>query len=117
MALKLRDVDYLPDGAGDLLRAEGTEALLQRVLFRLTARRGEFPILPEFGSQLWRLGSVPAAQRHSAAVQYVTEALLDDTGQLVESVALTYTGIGGWKVTAELTWEGQTLPAAVTVTA
>ena len=41
MELWLRDGDYVPDGRGGLVRSEGAEALLQRVLFRLCARRGE----------------------------------------------------------------------------
>ena len=41
--LKIKERDYVPDGAGSLCRAEGREALLQRVLFRLAARRGQFP--------------------------------------------------------------------------
>ena len=40
MELKLRNGDYVPDGVGGLKRVEGREALLQRVLFKLTARRG-----------------------------------------------------------------------------
>ena len=75
MGLCLRDGDYVPDGRGGLRRAEGREALLERALFRLTARRGTFPFLPELGSRLWQLGQVPADGRQSAAEQYVAEAL------------------------------------------
>lgn len=59
MELKLRNGDYVPDGVGGLKRVEGREALLQRVLFKLTARRGAFPFLPELGSRLWQLGKAP----------------------------------------------------------
>ena len=55
MAAKLRDGDYIADGLGGVVRTEGTEALLQRVLFRLTARRGTFPFWETLGSQLWKL--------------------------------------------------------------
>ena len=51
MELKLENGDYLPDGHGGLQQAE--EELLQRVLSRLSARRGSFPFLPDFGSRLW----------------------------------------------------------------
>ena len=115
MAAKLRDGDYIADGLGGVVRTEGTEALLQRVLFRLTARRGRFPILPELGSRLWRLGSIPPPQRQSAAVQYVTEALSEETGLRVASVALTDRGGGAVTVTAELVWEGRTLSVDVEV--
>ena len=43
MELKLQNGDYVLDGAARLCRVEGAEALLQRVLFRLSARRGRFP--------------------------------------------------------------------------
>ena len=36
-------------GPGGLAETEGSEALLQNVLFRLTARRGSFPFWPELG--------------------------------------------------------------------
>ena len=52
MELELRNGDYVSDGAGGLRRLEGDQALLQRVLFRLTARRGQFPFLEELGSRL-----------------------------------------------------------------
>ena len=74
MGLSLRNGDYVPDGTGGLRRTEGREALLEQVLFRLTARRGTFPFLPELGSRLWQLGQLPAARRQSAAEQYVAEA-------------------------------------------
>ena len=56
--LLLRDGDYVPDGQGGLRRAEGTDGLLQRVLFQLSARRGSFPFLPELGSRLYALAEV-----------------------------------------------------------
>lgn len=59
MELILRNGDYVPDGVGGLRRAAGQEALLQRVLFRLTARRGAFPFWEDLGSRLWQLGRLP----------------------------------------------------------
>ena len=35
MTLKIQNGDYVTDGCGGLERVEGTQALLQRVLFRL----------------------------------------------------------------------------------
>ena len=40
MELLLREGEYVADGRGGVVRLEGEEALLGRVLFRLTARRG-----------------------------------------------------------------------------
>ena len=73
MALMFRNGDYVSDGAAGLSRVTGREALLQRVLFRLTARRGTFPFCGTLGSRLWQLGQLPAHARQTAARQYVTE--------------------------------------------
>ena len=115
MGLCLRNGDYVLDGTGGLRRAEGQEALLERVLFRLTARRGTFPFLPELGSRLWQLGQIPLAQRQRAAGQYVTEALEGETGLEVERVDLAESASGQAQVTAELTWRGETLSVTVEV--
>ena len=41
--------DYVPDGFGGFTRLQGTQALLQRSLFKLGCKRGSFPFLPELG--------------------------------------------------------------------
>ena len=115
MELQLKHGDYVSDGAGGVRRVAGNEVLLQRALFRLTARRGAFPFWESLGSQLWKLGQVPVAKRQSAAVQCVTEALSEETGLRVASVALTDRGSGAVTVTAELVWEGRTLSVDVEV--
>ena len=115
MELKLQNGDYVPDRVGGLQRVEGKEALLQRVLFRLTARRGTFPFLPELGSRLWQLGQLPAARRQSAAEQYVAEALAAEPGLTVEQVILTESGGGRAQVTVGLTWQGEALSVTVEV--
>ena len=97
MELELRDGDYVVSG-GRARRTEGREALLQRVLFRLTARRGQFPFLEDLGSRLWTLGQLPAGKRQTAAEQFVAEALAAEPG-----------------LTAELTWNGEDLRVAVDV--
>ena len=66
MELKLENGDYLPDGHGGLQQAG--EELLQRVLNRLSARRGSFPFLPDFGSRLYLLGlTAPTADLAAGA--------------------------------------------------
>lgn len=88
MELKLKNGDYLADGAGALVRASGDEALLERVLFRLSARRGGFAPLPQLGSRLHLLGREKPGARQTAAQQYVAEALADEDVE-VTRVALT----------------------------
>ena len=53
MEVRIKDGDYIPDGLGGVVRCQGADALLERVLFRLTARRGGFPILPQLGRRLY----------------------------------------------------------------
>ena len=59
MEAKLCNGDYIADGLGGVERCAGADALLERVLFRLTARRGQFAPLPELGSRLYLLGREP----------------------------------------------------------
>ena len=115
MELKLVNGDYVPDGVGGLRRAEGREALLQRALFRLTARRGAFPFCEELGSRLWLLGRVPAARRQAAAEQYVAEALAGEPGLFVERVALEDRADGVTALTAALDYGGEALSVTVEV--
>lgn len=115
MALALRNGDYVPNGAGGLRRVSGREALLQRVLFRLTARRGMFPFWEELGSRLWQLGQVPPASRQAAAKQYVAEALTEEKGLTVENVELTVGPGGDAVMTAELSYGGEALTVTLDV--
>ena len=112
MELALRNGDYVSDGAAGLRRVQGTEALLQRVLFRLTAKRGSFPFQETMGSRLWQLGQLPPSARQTAAKQYVAEALAEERGVEVEQVTLTQTEDRA-ALTAELSWQGQTLSVTV----
>ena len=109
MTLKIQNGDYVTDGCGGLERVEGTQALLQRVLFRLKAHRGQFPFLETLGSRLWQLGQVSSGQLQAAAEQYVAEALAEEPGVQVERVTIADNGSGGVTLTAELTWEGESL--------
>ncbi len=108
--LKLLNGDYVPDGLGGAVQTEGKEALLQRVLFRLTARRGQFPFLETMGSALYALGRVEPALRQSAAEQAVAEALADEEDLKIEQVTLS-----GEELTVALVYEGEELSVRVSV--
>ena len=86
MSLLLRNGDYEPDECGGFLRAAGADELLERVLFRLQARRGGFALLPNLGSRLYALSGEKAARRAALAKQYVEEALAEEADLRVESV-------------------------------
>lgn len=75
MELRIRERDYVSDGAGGLARLAGQEERLQRVLYKLSVRRGSFALAPELGSRLHLLGREKPASRETAAKQYAAEAL------------------------------------------
>lgn len=102
---KLKDGDLIPDGAGGFSQVQGDEALLQRVLFKLTARRGAFPFLPELGSKLHTLHREKPSMRQDLCAQYVAQALQDEDVAVNE---VLYTEEAGQaQVTVRLQWQGQ----------
>lgn len=114
MEPRLKNGDYIPDGLGGVVRCEGAEALLERVLFRLTARRGGLPFLPHLGSRLYLLSREPAAQRLSAARQYVAEALAGEPVRVAD-VELAALGGGQARLTVWLDYQGTELSVSMAV--
>lgn len=110
--LVLRNGEYVPEGDG-LRTAAGSEILLQRVMMKLTARRGQFPFMEDFGSRLWTLGRLKASERQAAAEQYVMEALSDEDGLTVERVTLAAEDGGRMALTAVLSMGETHLTAEV----
>lgn len=108
--LKIRDGDYVFNSAGTVRRVKGREALLQRVLFKLTARRGAFPFLEGLGSELYRLGSLPPSQRQGAAQTAAAQALADEEDLELERVELD-----GERLTVRLRYQGEPLELKLTV--
>lgn len=105
--LQWNNGDLVPDGAGDFCRLEGSRALLQRVLFKLSVRRGSFPFLPQLGSDLYRLGREKPSARAALCAQYVRQALADEDVTVTE---VSYAEQGGQaQVTVYLQWQGQEL--------
>lgn len=113
MALVLRNGDYVPDGLGGFQRAEGAAEVLERVLWKLTVRRGSFPFLPGLGSRLHTLGLTKPGEREALAGQYVREALVDEDVD-VQEVALRQKGDRA-VVSVRMEWQGETLATAVEV--
>lgn len=108
MEWKLTDGDYVPDGAGSLTALTGGEEVLARVLYRLTARRGALPFLPNLGSRLYQLGREKPSARQALAAQYVAEALREEKELNVRSVELVQAG-DDLLLTAFLDWQGEEL--------
>lgn len=109
MELLICDGDYVPDGTGSFQKLEGAQELLERVVFRLTARRGGMPLLPELGSRLYALGREKPSERKGLALQYVSEALAQEQGLEVEQVELTQGTDGRLKLKVYLRWQGERL--------
>ena len=114
METKLINGDYVANGLGGGVRCKGDEALLARVLYRLTARRGQFPPMPALGSRLYLLGRESVAQRPSAARLYVAEALAEED-VTVKEVSLAPEDGGRARLTVLLDYRGEALNMAVTV--
>lgn len=112
MELKLVDGDYVPDGTGGLCQLSGGEEVLARVLYRLTARRGGLPFLPNLGSRLHLILREKPSARQALATQYVAEALKEETDLKVTDVELSDTGERA-ELTVQLDWQGE--PLSVTV--
>lgn len=111
MELFLKNGDYVPDGRGGFRRALGAEELLQRALFRLTARRGSFPLLPELGSELYRLTREKPSAWQGLARQYAVQAL---QGEKVTVTDVTVTPRdGGLQVEVFLNCQGEDMTATV----
>ena len=92
MELKIKDRDYVADGMGGLVRVSGWDELLERVLFKLSVRRGSFALAPELGSKLHLLWREKGESRATAAKQYAAEALADEEGLTVTGVELAEKG-------------------------
>ena len=110
MELKIKDRDYVSDGAGALVRASGREELLERVLYKLSVRRGSFPLASEL-HLLWR---EKGERRETAAKRYVAEALAEEAGVTVSGVSLEQKG-DLLLLRAALLYEGETLEVSVRI--
>ena len=107
--LILREGDYVPDGRGGFRKAEGEEELLERILWKLSVRRGSFPFLPELGSRLHLLGRIPARARQALAGLSVLAALAD------VDVVVAGGELAGEELTLRLERRGESLTAVLKV--
>lgn len=114
MTLILEKGSYLPDGKGGFLRAQGAQGLLAEALFRLSCRRGAFPLLPNLGSRLHTLTREKPSAWEMAARQHCAEAL-NGLPLTLKQVTVTATGGNTLCVTVYLQIQGETLLAEVNV--
>lgn len=103
--MRLTDGDYQNGTNGE------SEALLQEALFRLTARRGSFPFLPDLGSRMYRLRQEKPSAWDTLAVQYAAEALSGLADVTVTGAQVNRTE-NRLAVEVSLLWQGETLTVA-----
>ena len=115
MELKLQDGRYTLSAAGVPETVRGAEETLQRVLMRLTARRGAFWPDPDYGSRLYTLSQLTPAQRAAAAKLFVAEALSDEPEARVTDVAFLPGGDGGAAASISVTLEAEGQTAKLTI--
>lgn len=116
MELKLEQGRYVTDGAGKLQVVTGAEEVAQRVIMRLMTPRGAFGPLPEYGSRLHTLARTakPGAWQ-TAAMQYIAEALEDETAVEVTGVEVTRQADDTVRVDVTFRVAGETFSGTVTV--
>lgn len=112
MESKIENGDYVPNGKGGLCRLTGSQEVLARALYRLNARRGGLPFLPELGSRLHLLLREKPSARQILASQYVAEALEGEKDLRVTGVELSEGGERG-ALTVLLEWQGEPLSLTV----
>lgn len=109
MSLRLEERDYALDGNGGVAAAEDDgAAFVDEVLFRLTARRGSFPFLPELGSRIYQLRREKPSAWESLAGQYAAEALAGMTDVTVTGARVSRTE-DGLSVAVDLLWQDSPL--------
>ncbi len=96
MELKLIDGDYRISAFGGVETVSGVDELCQRIVMKLSAKRGGFFPFPDFGSRLHTLGAtVKGSERESAARLFVAEALASEAEISVEDITITDAEQGG----------------------
>lgn len=108
MSLLLAGRDYAADGNGGVTVVRDGEALLNEVLFRLTARRGSFPFLPELGGRMEQLRREKPSAWEVLARQFAVEAL-DGLKDVTVTGAAVQLERDALMVTVELLWQGEPL--------
>jgi len=104
--MELKNGDYCPDGQGAFRRLSGGEAVLQRVLFRLTTRRGGYCLRPDMGSRLYLLPRAKSKDKGELAKSFVEEALAKEENLTLEAVDWQESDSS---LTVSLLWQGEPL--------
>lgn len=112
MSLLLKERDYAADGNGGVTVVRDGDAVVNEVLFRLTARRGSFPFLPELGSRMEQLRREKPSAWESLARQFAVEALAGLDGVTVTGAAVRRER-DALMVTVAVLWQNTSLSVTV----
>lgn len=94
MELKLENGQYVSSKYGGLETVSSDDELCQRLMMKLTARRGGFAPWQDFGSRLYCLvGGVKSSELPSLAEKYISEALSNENVS-IESLIVEELGDG-----------------------
>lgn len=107
MSLLMEHRDYVKAG-GSVTDLSGGEAVVNEVLFRLTVRRGSYPLMPDLGSRLYLLSREKPSAWQVLARRYAEEALAELSDLTVKKAAVTQNGSRLW-VAVDLEWRGEPL--------
>ena len=115
MELKLENGAYLCRGKTPET-VSGAEEIAQRVVLRLTAHRGGFAPLPEYGSRLYLLSRLARPGTYqTTAMQLIAEALEGETAVSVTDVQVTELRENDLRVDITFTVDGQLFQTGITV--
>ena len=116
MELKLSNGQYSAAIGRGLETVSGCEELAQRICMKLTARRGAFWPLPDYGSRLYKLiGSEKISDRETAVREYVAEALADERNVSLSDFTLRYPETDVLELTLRFDYLGESFQVAVTI--
>ena len=92
MELTMENGGYVSGKNGRLKTVSGEEEKAQRIMMRLIAHRGAFPLMPEFGSRLYTLTGTKNSEIRQLAVQYISEALESESGVSISDIEAQRSG-------------------------
>lgn len=107
----LFEMDHARGDDGLPVSVTGVRALIQRLLIRLSVRKGSFLPDPELGSELHKLPAADSRERDRLALHYAQQALLPESVR-VES-AVCRTGGDTMSVSVTVSADGKSYPLEV----
>ena len=109
----LENGSHALDERGLPMAITGLRALIQRLLIRLSVRKGSFLPDPTLGSELYRLPCSGGEQTNRLALHYAQQALLPEPGARVEQAVCRLAGEGSLAVSVTVKINNHSYPLEV----